>query len=90
MEETITILRVDTGEAVTSVQDLKDNIKALKDVVAQAEIGSEEYQKALNELRVNQNALKDAMYATSASMEDVAKSAGASYGRAEGGVPQHG
>ena len=75
MEETITILRVDTGEAVTSVQDLKDNIKALKDVVAQAEIGSEEYQKALNELRVNQNALKDAMYATSASMEDVAKSA---------------
>ena len=75
MEETITILRVDTGEAVTSVQDLKDNIKALKDVVAQAEIGSEEYQKALNELRVNQNALKDAMYATSASMEDVAKCA---------------
>ena len=75
MEETITILRVDTGEAVASVQDLKDNIKALKDVVAQAEIGSEEYQKALNELRVNQNALKDAMYATSASMEDVAKSA---------------
>lgn len=75
MEETITILRVDTGEAVTSVQDLKDNIKALKDVVAQAEIGSEEYQKAMNELRVNQNALKDAMYATSASMEDVAKSA---------------
>ena len=74
-EETITILRVDTGEAVTSVQDLRDNIKALKDAVNQAEIGSQEYQDALNELRVNQNALKDAMYATSASMEDVAKSA---------------
>lgn len=74
-EETITILRVDTGEAVTSVQDLRDNIKALKDVVNQAEIGSQEYTDALNELRVNQNALKDAMYATTASMEDVAKSA---------------
>ena len=75
MEETITILRVDTGEAVTSVQDLKDNIKLLKDAVNQAEIGSQEYTDALNELRVNQNALKDAMYATTASMEDVAKSA---------------
>ena len=74
-EETITILRVDTGEAVTSVQDLKDNIKALKDAVNQAEIGSQEYTDALNELRVNQNALKDAMYATTASMEDAAKSA---------------
>ena len=73
--ETITILRVDTGQAVNSVQDLKDNIKLLKDAVNQAEIGSQEYTDALNELKVNQNALRDAMYATSASMEDVAKAA---------------
>lgn len=75
MEETITILRVDTGEAVTSVQDLRDNVKLLKDAVSQAEIGSKEYQDALKELKVNQAALKDAMYGTTASMEDVAKAA---------------
>ena len=64
MEETITILRVDTKEAVKSVADLKYNISELKKVVDSAEIGSEEYTAALNELRVNQNALKDALYAT--------------------------
>lgn len=73
--ETITILRVDTGEAVRSVGDLQDNIKILKASLKDLEIGSEEYQQTLDELKVNQNALRDAMYATSASMEDVAKSA---------------
>lgn len=73
--ETITILRVDTGEAVRSVGDLKDNIKILKDALNGLEIGTQEYQDTLSELKVNQNALRDAMFATSASMEDVAKSA---------------
>ncbi len=87
-EETITIYRVDTDtkEAVKNIADLKNNIKALKEGFEDAEgvwhngledlqIGSEEYQKKLNELKVNQNALKDAMYATSSSMEDVTKAA---------------
>lgn len=73
--ETLTILRVDTGEAVKSVGDLRDNIKLLKDNLGALEIGTQEYQDTLSELRVNQNALRDAMYATSGSMEDVAKSA---------------
>lgn len=73
--ENITILRVDTGEAVRSVGDLKDNIKLLKGSLDQLEIGTQEYTDTLSELKVNQNALKDAMYATSTSMEDVAKSA---------------
>ena len=73
--ENITILRIDTGEAVRNVGDLKDNIKALKGSLDNLEIGTQEYQDTLSELRVNQNALRDAMYATSASMEDVAKSA---------------
>lgn len=73
--ETISILRVDTGEAVTSIRDLKDNITALKGQLADLEIGSEEYQDTLKELNVNQAALKNAMYATSASMEDVAAAA---------------
>jgi hypothetical protein len=74
-EEIITILNLETGQAVKSVGELKDNIKLLKDELTKAEIGTEEYQTTLDQLKVNQNALKDAMYATSASMEDVAKAA---------------
>ena len=74
-EETITILRVGTEEAVKSVNDLRNNIKILKDNLGDLEVGTEEYKDTLEELKVNQNALKDAMYATSSSMEDVAKAA---------------
>ena len=74
-EEIITILNLQTGEAVKNVGELKENIKLLKDELNKAEIGTEEYQTTLDQLKVNQNALKDAMYATSASMEDVAKAA---------------
>lgn len=74
-EETITILKVGTEEAVRSVNDLKDNIKVLKQNLGELEIGTEEYQTTLEELKVNQNALKDAMYATTTSMTDVAAAA---------------
>lgn len=85
-EETITILRVGTEEAVRNISDLRNNIKALKEGFEDAqgnmhkgindlEIGTQEYKDTLEELKVNQNALKDAMYATSSSMEDVAKAA---------------
>lgn len=74
-EETITILKVGTEEAVKSINDLKDNIKTLQDNLGDLEVGTQEYQDTLDELKVNQNALKDAMYATSSSMEDVAKAA---------------
>lgn len=74
-EETITILKVGTEEAVRSVNDLKDNIKVLKQNLGELEIGTDEYQTTLEELKVNQNALKDAMYATTTSMADVAAAA---------------
>lgn len=74
-EETITILKVGTEEAIRSVNDLKDNIKVLKQNLGELEIGTEEYQTTLEELKVNQNALKDAMYATTTSMADVAAAA---------------
>ena len=75
MEETITILKIGTEEAVRSVNDLRNNIKILKENLGDLEVGTEEYQDTLEELKVNQNAWKDAMYATSSSMEDVAKAA---------------
>ena len=85
-EETITILKVGTEDAVKNISDLRNNIKALKEGFVDAqgemhkglndlEIGTQEYKDTLDELKVNQNALKDAMYATSSSMEDVAKAA---------------
>lgn len=74
-ETTIQILRVDTGEAVKSVNDLKDNIKILKSNLGDLEIGTEAYQNTLEKLKINQNALKDAMYATSTSLQDVTDAA---------------
>ena len=77
--ETITILKVGTDEAVKSIADLRENVKTLKKVIEETPVdtakGWETYQNALNELKVNQNALRDAMYATSGSFEDVAKAA---------------
>lgn len=74
MEDAV-LVRVDTNEAVKSVNDLKSNIKLLKESLGDLDIGTQEYQNTLELLKVNQNALKDAMYATSTSMEDVAKAA---------------
>ena len=74
-EETIQIIRIETGEAVKSVNDLRENVKILKERLGDLEIGTNEYQDTLEELKVNQAAVKDAMYATTASMDDLAKSA---------------
>lgn len=74
MEE-VTILKIGTEEAVKSVNDLRSNIKILKESLGELEIGTEQYQSTLDELKVNQNALKDAMYATSSSMTDVVAAA---------------
>ena len=74
-EETIQIIRIETGEAVRSVNDLRENVKILKERLGDLEIGTTEYQDTLDELKVNQAAVKDAMYATTASMDDLTKSA---------------
>lgn len=74
-EETIQIIRIETGEAVKSVNDLRENVKILKERLGDLEIGTTEYQDTLEELKVNQAAVKDAMYATTASMDDLTKSA---------------
>ena len=74
-EEIVKILKVGTDDAVKSVNDLKENVKTLKDNLGKLDIGTEEYQNTLNLLKVNQNALKDAMYATSTSMKDLTDSA---------------
>lgn len=74
-QDTVSIIRIETGEAVKSVNDLKENIKILKEDLGKLDIGSTEYQDTLVKLKENQAALKDAMYATSSSMEEVAANA---------------
>lgn len=71
-QETIEIISI---EQVQTVAQLRDNIKGLKDQLKEANIGSKEYQDTLAALKVNQNALKDAMYATSGELTDVTKAA---------------
>ena len=74
-EETITILRVNTEQPVRSIKDLRDNIKYLKDSLNELTIGTEAYQKVLQLLNVNQNALRGAMNGTTATIDDVNASA---------------
>ena len=61
VEETITLVRIDTGEAVKTVADLKDYIKKLKDGIQNLTIGTEEYNTTLRALQSAQDAQRDAM-----------------------------
>lgn len=74
-EDVVSIIKIETGQAVKSVNDLKENVKILKERLGDLKIGSDEYQDTLTKLKENQAALKDAMYATSSSMEEVAANA---------------
>lgn len=73
------ILRVGTADAVKNVGELRENIKQLKKALNDQDLstpeGMQQYNELLSELKVNQNALKDAMYATTASWEDVTNAA---------------
>ena len=74
-EETITILRVDGGSAITTIKELREYIRQLKNELSTLTVGTEDYQTKLGTLITAQNALRGAMNATSASMEDVATAA---------------
>lgn len=71
-QDKITIVSI---EEVQTVAQLRENIKGLKQDLDKAAIGSDKYQETLAALKVNQNALKDAMYATSGELTDVTKAA---------------
>lgn len=73
--ETITILKVDTGEAVQNVGDLKNNIKLLKKDLEDTNKTFEENQKTIKELAQNQQALKTAMYGSQQGFKEITKAA---------------
>lgn len=70
-----TVLQVDTLKAVKSVQDLRDNIKTLRQVMNEATIGTDEYVAAQEELAAQQNALREIQRGSAASIEEVSKAA---------------
>lgn len=73
------ILKVGTGEAVKNVGELRENIKQLKAALNDQDLsnpeGMKKYNELLGELKINQNALKDTMYATTASWTDITNAA---------------
>lgn len=75
--DTIQIIRLDTGEAVRNIADLKKNIHDLKEALNDENITWEQQQAIIKALELNQAALKNAMHATTASLEDVAAAASA-------------
>lgn len=66
-----TVLNVQTGEAVKNIRELKDNIKLLKEALNDANATEEENRATLDQLRASQNALKDAMYESAKSTDDL-------------------
>lgn len=73
--EVKTIITVETGQSAYTLGELRENVKKLKSALDEQEVGSKEYQKTLEDLQVSQNALRDAMYGTTTSVEDLNKSA---------------
>lgn len=69
------ILKIETGESEVTLGGLKQKVSTLKEALNGLRVGSEEYKGTLKELQIYQNAVKDAMYGTKASMDDVEKSA---------------
>ena len=70
---TETILEVKTLDAVKNVNDLKNNIKLLKEALKDENAELKDNQKVLEELNQNQQALKTIMYGSKQPIEAVTK-----------------
>lgn len=66
-----TIISVQTGAAVKNIAELRENIKAYKQILSEAEFGTDEYKEAIDQLQASQQMLRDAMHNTSASYEEL-------------------
>ena len=72
---TETILKITTAEAAKNVNDLKNNIKLLKEALTDENAELKDNQKVLEQLKENQQALKTIMYGSTQSMEAITKAA---------------
>lgn len=72
---TETILKVTTVDAVKNVNDLKNNIKLLKEALNDENAELKDNQRVLEQLAQNQQALKTVMYGSEQTMKEITKAA---------------
>lgn len=68
--DNVRVLKVDTGAAQTSVKDLRNELKELRNTLLSTEQGTEEYNKALSQAAEIQHTLKEQMEEVNASAMD--------------------
>lgn len=68
--DNVRVLKVDTGEAQTSVKDLRNQLKELRNTLLSTEQGTEEYNNAMKQAAEIQHTLKEQMEEVNASAMD--------------------
>ena len=61
-EETVRLIRIDTGDSVKTISELKKYIKDLKEGLEELEIGTDDYNMTLKALQQAQDAQRDSMH----------------------------
>ena len=83
--ENVKVVKIETGEAQTSVKELRRELKQLKDTMLSVEEGTKEYNDALQQAANIQHALKEQMEEVNASAMDFGQIAG-NVVKATGGI----
>ena len=83
--ENVKVVKIETGEAQTSVKELRRQLKQLKDTMLSVEEGTKEYNDALVQAANIQHALKEQMEEVNASAMDFGEIAG-NVVKATGGI----
>ena len=74
--EQVRVVKIDTGEAQTSVKELRSQLRQLKDTMLSVEEGTKEYNDALQQAANIQHTLKEQMEEVNASAMDFGQIAG--------------
>ena len=74
--DNVKVVKIETGEAQTSVKELRRELKQLKDTMLSVEEGTKEYNDALQQAANIQHALKEQMEEVNASAMDFGQIAG--------------
>ena len=83
--ENVKVVKIETGEAQTSVKELRSQLKQLKDTMLSLEEGTKEYNDALQQAANIQHTLKEQMEEVNASAMDFGQIAG-NVVKATGGI----
>lgn len=83
--ENVKVVKIETGEAQTSVKELRSQLKQLKDTMLSVEEGTKEYNDALQQAANIQHTLKEQMEEVNASAMDFGQIAG-NVVKATGGI----